>query len=78
MPDNRRRLGLPPYSPELNPQEHLWDELREKYFYNRVFDSIDAREEHLVIALRDLENSPDRIKSIAACDWIINAIANAN
>ena len=38
--------------------------------YNRVFDSIDAREEHLVIALRDLENSPDRIKSIAACDWI--------
>jgi transposase len=25
---------LPGYSPELNPQEHLWDELREKEFPN--------------------------------------------
>ena len=23
---------LPPYSPELNPQENLWDEIREKIF----------------------------------------------
>ncbi|MBU2720214.1 hypothetical protein HF563_12720 [Acidithiobacillus ferridurans] len=27
MPENLRLLLLPPYSPELNPQEHLWDEL---------------------------------------------------
>uniref|UniRef100_UPI00187264F1 transposase n=1 Tax=Acidithiobacillus thiooxidans TaxID=930 RepID=UPI00187264F1 len=32
LPENLRLLFLPPYSPELNPQEHLWDELREKYF----------------------------------------------
>ncbi|SDZ18472.1 DDE superfamily endonuclease [Nitrosomonas sp. Nm33] len=31
LPENIRLLFLPPYSPELNPQEHLWDELREKY-----------------------------------------------
>jgi len=31
LPDNLRLLFLPPYSPELNPQEHLWDELREKH-----------------------------------------------
>ena len=60
MPDNLSLLFLPPYSPELNPQEHLWDELHEKYFHNCVFDSIDALEDHLVVALRDLENSPDR------------------
>jgi hypothetical protein len=29
LPGNLRLLFLPPYSPELNPQEHLWDELRE-------------------------------------------------
>ena len=34
MSENTR---LPPYSPELNPQEHLWDEIREKEFPNRVF-----------------------------------------
>ena len=30
------------YSPELNPQEHVWDELREKEFPNRVFNSMDG------------------------------------
>ena len=71
LPENLRLLFLPPYSPELNPQEHLWDELREKSFHNRVFDSIDALEDHLVIALLNLENSPVRVKGITAWDWII-------
>ncbi len=35
-------VRLPPYSPELNPVEHLWDEIREKLFANRVFDSMGA------------------------------------
>ncbi len=68
LPDNLRLLFLPPYSPELNPQEHLRDELREKYFHNRVFDSLDALEDHLVVALRNLENAPDRVRSITAWD----------
>ena len=42
IPENMRLIKLPPYSPELNPVEHLWDELREKSFHNRVFKSIDA------------------------------------
>ena len=70
LPENLRLLFLPPYSPELNPQEHLWDELREKYFHNRVFDSIDALEDHLVAALLNLENAPARVKGITAWDWI--------
>jgi putative transposase len=32
VPENIRLLPLPAYSPELNPQEHLWDEIREKEF----------------------------------------------
>ena len=78
LPENLRLLFLPPYSPELNPQEHLWDELREKYFHNRVFDSIDALEDHLVAALLNLENAPARVKGITARDWIINAMSIAN
>ncbi len=42
VPDNIRLLALPPYAPELNPQEHVWDELREKEFPNRVFNQMDA------------------------------------
>jgi transposase len=36
VPENIRLLSLPGYSPELNPEEHIWDELREKAFPNAV------------------------------------------
>lgn len=78
LPDNLRLLFLPPYSPELNPQEHLGDALREKHFHNRVFDSLDALEDPLVLGLRELENSPGRVKSIAGWQWIINSTSNGN
>ena len=78
IPHNIRLLSLPPYSPELNPVEHLWDELREKHFHNHAFDSLDALEDHLVEALHALENNPDRVQSICNWNWIINAISNAN
>jgi hypothetical protein len=42
-----------------------------------VFDSLDALEDHLVVALRNLEYAPDRVKSITAWDWIINAVSIA-
>jgi transposase len=45
LPQNIELLPLPPYAPELNPVEHVWDELREKYFHNRGFDSLDALED---------------------------------
>ena len=32
IPENIRLVWLPPYAPQLNPQEHVWDELREKEF----------------------------------------------
>ena len=76
VPDNIRLVRLPPYSPELNPVEHLWDDLREKHFHNLVFESLDALEDHLEAALRIMENEPDRICSIIAWPWIINALLN--
>ena len=32
VPENIRLLRLPAYAPELNPQEHVWDEVRKKNF----------------------------------------------
>jgi transposase len=73
-PPNVRPLLLPPYSPELNPVEHLWDELREKYFHNRFFDSLEAVEEQLEHALRSLEHDAQRARSITAWSWIITSL----
>ena len=78
LPDNLRIHFLPPYSPELNPQEHLWGELREKFFHNRAFDSLDALEEQLVQGLRQLETSPKLVQFITGWEWIINSVSNAN
>lgn len=78
LPANLRLLKLPPYSPELelNPVEHLWDNLREKSFHNRVFDSLDVLEGHLETALRDMETNHQRVHSIVAWPWIIKALPN--
>lgn len=63
---------IPPYSPEVNPVEHLWDEMREKWFANKVFDSLDAVEDQMVVALRTLESEPERVGSLAGFDWIVS------
>jgi transposase len=72
LPENLQLHFLPAYSPELNPQEHLWDELREKGFHNKAFESMDALEDALVEQLLALENNPTRVKSITAWGWIID------
>ena len=74
LPSNLRLVFLPPYAPELNPVEHIWDDLREKFFHNSVFDSIEALEDHLVSALLAYENDSDRVRSITGWDWIIKSL----
>ena len=74
VPDNMRLLSLPPYSPELNPVEHLWDELREKFFHNRVFDSLETLEDHLETGLRSMECSPEIVRSIVSWPWIMDSL----
>jgi len=77
IPDNMRIIFLPPYSPNLNPVEHLWEEIREKWFPNKVFKSLDAVEGVLVQALASLERSPEKVASITGFDWIKRIILNA-
>ncbi len=73
-PANIYLLKLPPYAPELNPVEHIWDELREKFFHNRVFKSLNALEEHLTVALKTLEEDPNTVGSIVSWPWIVGAL----
>jgi len=47
---------LPPYCAEINPSEHLWEEMRGKDFANKVFGSMNAVEDQLVYSLARLEN----------------------
>ena len=39
VPDNIVLLHLPPYCPELNPMENVWDYLRSKKLFATVWNS---------------------------------------
>lgn len=72
--NTHRFLKLPPYSPELNPVEHLRDDLREESFHNRIFDSVDALDIHLESSLRAMELDHPLVRSIVAWPWIIHSL----
>ena len=57
IPDNMRLVPLPPYPPKLNPMEQFWDNLREKSFHNRTFETIDTLEEQLEASLRERKSN---------------------
>ena len=63
-PENMELAFLPPYSPELNPQEQIWDELREKHLRNRLVDSLEAVIDAAADGLRALERQTAKIKSL--------------
>lgn len=70
VPKNITILYLPPYAPELNPVEQVWDFLRSNYFSNRVYDNL----EHIFQICLDIWNlfasKPKLITSIGTRDWI--------
>jgi len=69
-PANMKLAFLPPYSPELNPQEQIWDELREKYFGNRLFKNIETVIDTAVQGLQYLESSPSIVAKLTKRNWI--------
>jgi len=70
VPENLRLLPLPPYSPELNPVEHIWDEVREKGFINQIFPTLDAVEDRLCQELIALENDSERLSSMTLFPYL--------
>ena len=69
LPANISTLVLPPYSPELNPQENIWQFLRQNYLSNRVFDSYTAIVDACCEAWNALIKQPNKITSIASREW---------
>jgi transposase len=74
VPDNVMLLYLPPYSPELNPKENLWDESREKIFKNYALKSMDAVRAKLRRAILYVERNPKLIRSITSFPYIVNSL----
>ncbi len=69
IPDNISLLPLPPYSPELNPVENIWQYLKQNYLSNRIFETYEDIVDACCNAWNALMAAPDRIRSIAQRDW---------
>ena len=64
IPENIRLVLQPRGSPELNPVEHIWDEIKESYLCNIIFESLDEMKELVCLSLEDLSKDRERIKSM--------------
>ncbi len=70
IPDNIELLHIPPYTPEMNPIEQIWEELREKGFRNEAFPTLSKVVDRLCSVICDL--TADTIMSITGRDWILS------
>jgi hypothetical protein len=75
VPANISLLGLPPYSPELNAQENIWQFLRHNFLAGRIFEAYDDIVDACCSAWNALIAEKGRIASIATREWIIGKSA---
>jgi putative transposase len=70
LPDNIELFFIPPATPEMNPMEQIWDELKEKDFDNRFFHTLNKVIDQLCISINNLYSHI--VKSITGREWIIS------
>ena len=74
VPENIELYPLLPYTPELNPIEMIWDEVREKGFRNEIFRNLEAVIDRLCQTVKDLAEDARRVASITHRTWINDAL----
>jgi hypothetical protein len=73
LPDGVSATFLPAYSPELNPVERFFQELRRKVA-NRLFSSLDELETALVEAIQEYFDDTEKVKQLCAYPWILEQL----
>ncbi len=74
LPDNVILLFQPPYSPEVNPIERLWQELKRSLAWMHVESMAHLQQ---VISRWVNRLSPEEVKSLTQWDWIVDALCVA-
>ena len=62
---------IPPYSPELNPQERRFEDIK-KFLKNKIFKTIEELENKISEIL--FSYTKDQIKSLVSYNYIVKAI----
>jgi len=78
LPSNVALIFLPPYSPELNPVELVWDYLRDNALGNTPFKSLDELVDALAAGLYHLHQHPNLVHSMTCFPWINTLSLSSN
>jgi transposase len=70
VPPNIEIVFLPPYSPELNPVERLWQWLKRHAIRNRLFLAIEAVMDAAQACMKT--TTPEFFRSICRCSYLSN------
>jgi len=70
-------VKLPAYSPETNPVERFFEELRRELEFC-VFESLDEAEVYLTKVLQKYYEQPELVKSLTLYPYIKHAQSNLN
>lgn len=69
IPENIKLFFLPPATPEMNPIEQIWKEIRKRGFRNEIFKTLEKVIDRLCDTICSLSN--ETVKSITGRDWIM-------
>jgi len=70
VPENICLEFLPPHSPELNPMEQVWEDVRYNHTRNETFTESQALWERLEQAMKIYSTNPERVKSVTNQEWL--------
>jgi hypothetical protein len=78
VPANLTLIPLPPYSPELNPVERVWEYLRDRWLSHRLLGTgyaavVDAA----CAAWNALIDEPGRLRSLTSFPWLPASVRNS-
>jgi transposase len=69
LPARVRIIDLPPYSPELNPCEQLWDLVKDD-LANRIYATVTTLRTGMKATLRRYWDDPGAVLSLIGRDWL--------
>jgi transposase len=70
VPGNVSLIQLPPYSPELNPVENLWHDLRSHHWSNRRYRDYDELQEEAMRSLCAVCDDTETIKTVCNAPYL--------
>ena len=77
LPERIRIIDLPPYNPEPNPCEQLWDIIKDE-IGNRVFETVEELREVTLPVLQRYWDDASAVLRLVGRSWLLDQVNASN